>query len=267
MNVIIVLFNSKDVITRCLNALNDAACIADKQCKVYCVDNQPDALWPNLEFEDNFSHLNVFPICADDNSGFSGGCKIAIDTYGINSEVLLLNPDAFVSHDFFLRLMPDIQKFHYVANLLVGTTAVSEVEDIATRNAGKMPEAYTFRNHSVISPDSVFEDMRVWPLAACLYIKTDLRLSDLFEMPFFLTMEEPVLVKKMAAIVYFSGATVVHEGGHSYASRVNEFEFHVESLSQYRNLFSFSFPERVKLFMSVLKLKLLIKINKLFQRI
>lgn len=265
INVILVLYNSEQVINRCLRALSQAAQNADILCNVYCVDNQPDLSWPNLNFQQHFPHLKMFLIRSDSNSGFSGGCRVAIEQYNLADSLLLLNPDAFMTPDFFVMLERDIRKFDGFEDVLIGTRAVSEDGVSPTRNAGKMPEVYAYANYSIITPGSVFYDMRIWPLAACLYIKSTKKFTDLFDMPFFLTMEEPALVRSMSPVVAFSAATVIHEGGHSYDSLINELQFHAESLDQYQKLFFFSFSGRLKLMAAITKLRLLIMLHKLFQ--
>ena len=265
MDAIIVLYNSKSVILQCLSSLNCASGAADISCNVYCVDNQPELSWPNLSILIDYPHLKIFPIKSDTNSGFSGGCKLAIEKYSLSQNVLLLNPDAFVMQDFFQKLSHDIVKYRGSDNLLIGTRAVSIDGSSPTRNAGSMPELFAYKNHNVIAPNKAFYGSTIWPLAACLFIKSNDNFSELFDMPFFLTLEEPYLVRNLKdVVVAFSEATVIHEGGHSYSSNTDELVFHVQALKKYRYSFSFSLAEKLKLFLAITKLDALILLRTLF---
>lgn len=266
MNVVIVLYNSCSVLNRCLEALERAAQFSGLNVNVALVDNQFQTQWPNLKsINSSFfksKNLKLYPVYSPRNDGFGDGCRQGIEFLGAES-FLLLNPDAFVSVNFFNVLLSDINHIG-CKNYLIGFDLRSSIDGSRTRNGGIMPESFA-KSQSVFLPGYRAElgvNCKVWPLAACLYVSTSIHPSKLFSDEFFLTMEEPVLVKRLSSgILFFSSALAVHDGGHSYSSSVAELTYHRDSLEIYSKLFKFNFLSSFKIYISLLKLNFLIKLK------
>lgn len=265
--IIIVAYNSKGVIADCILSIEDSLSEIGRFATLYLVDNDPSRSWETNQYvkkhiSTNF--LKIIFINSSANLGFSGGCLLAIKKFNLHKNVLLLNPDAYVSLDFFKVYLNDYKSINFDGNKLIGFSLLEGVgSETLSRNAGNMPELFNFSsgNRNVLKAGFTYHfkngKSRYWLLAAALHVETNDSLIDLFDCDLFLTMEEPCIIKKMySGLLFVSNARAYHAGGHSYENSFSETKFHRDALIKYISFFDFNFIELLKLILSLLKINI-----------
>ena len=244
-SLIVVAYNSQSVINEFATKLDQACLNLEEEhhlaCSLVLVDNQPETDWPTAR--------KIEAICASNslssvslqtprvirskvNSGFGSGCNLGVSTV-TGGPLLFLNPDAFLTRDSLSVLYCDWKE----ATRRFGTSSIlacdlRNINFSPSRNVGRLPEYTMLKSRSLsrlepgtsVCCEQVIPSSLIWPLgASCLIDHSHFQMAGGFDESFFLTCEEPDLVRRLGNYyLYVSKSVVVHEGGHSYSSSREE---------------------------------------------
>lgn len=272
-SVVIVGYRSQRVISRCLRQLSIGVGKSDKRIQIVIVDNDPDRNWGTLQELERKGYLqseakDLVMIRSPRNGGFSFGCNLGAQKSN-GRWLLFLNPDAFIAEDFFQKLEADVARVRQEIGegypVVMGVTMV-DAEGRKTRNGGILPERFAFGRGGrrdifdsgyMLKVENHDEQGMVWPLGASMLVASEVfRKQGGFDESLFLTLEEPSFLKRLGRyVLYFSSATVLHEGGHSYSNRMAEYRVFDRSLQQYYSSSNFSLIETIKILLTRLRIK------------
>lgn len=283
-SVVIVGFRSHHVITTCLDALIRAAQATSLRIQVIVVDNDPERSWETLrEIErQNYSRdssTEMLLIESPRNGGFSFGCNLGAKLAS-GRWVLFLNPDAFVAESFFPDIEHDLRFISETVQddlpVVMGITMI-DAKGQKTRNGGILPERFALQrrsNRMIYDGGYMLKINRhdveglVWPLGAGFLVSNGVfKDAGGFDEGLFLTLEEPTFLKKLQRyVLYFSKATAVHEGGHSYSNRLAEYTVLYRSLKYYWCSFKFNTVESAKIVSVLLRVRMRILLLRMATR-
>jgi N-acetylglucosaminyl-diphospho-decaprenol L-rhamnosyltransferase len=269
-SVVIVAYNSEKVILKCLNSLLDSIFISKLSIEIILVDNDAKGGWGSLNLiKSKINSPNIKLIKSKANLGFSYGCNLGAKS-ALGKWVLFLNPDAFVKERFFNDLSEDLKHLQAMVNksypLVIGFHMIGS-DGLPNRNGGVLPEMFSFKSNSkklIFKPGYLLKvqnhssDGLIWPLGAAMMVsrKNFVGIGG-FDERLFLTLEEPSFMNMLNRyILFFSRATVLHDGGHSYKNSLDEYKFFYQSLILYRENFEFSYIKDLKLLITLLRLKI-----------
>jgi len=141
VTIVIVNYRTGELVVNCLESLKT---ICNQSVKVIVVDNFSGDNSVDLIGKWISNNKNAYLICSEDNSGFSSGNNLAIESVKkmgcIADFIWLLNPDTVVRENALQHLLTFMQH-----NPKVGITG-SRLEDIDGR-----AQCSAFRFHSVLS--------------------------------------------------------------------------------------------------------------------
>ena len=139
--IVIVNYRTGELVVNCLEALKN---ILNQSVKVIIVDNLSGDNSVDLIGEWVSTNKNAHLICSENNSGFSGGNNLAIESakkMGFDADfVWLLNPDTVIREDALQHLLTFMEQ-----NPQVGITG-SRLEDF-----DGTPQCSAFRFHTILS--------------------------------------------------------------------------------------------------------------------
>lgn len=272
-SVVIVGFRSQRVISTCLDALIRGARATSRPIQVIVVDNDPDQKWETLREIDRQNYpknasIEIRQIESPRNGGFSFGCNLGAKEAS-GRWLLFLNPDAFIAEDFFRELEYDLSFVSSTMNddrpIVMGMKMVDGAGR-KTRNGGILPERFAFERGTVrdifdsgymLKVDHHDVEGLVWPLGAGFLVSNDVfKNVGGFDEGLFLTLEEPSFLRRLRRyVLYFSKATLVHEGGHSYSNKLAEYNVFYRSLKHYFSNAKFNRMGSAKILLTLLRIK------------
>ncbi len=139
--IVIVNYRTGELVVNCLESLKN---ILNQSVKVIIVDNLSGDNSVDLIGEWVSTNKNAHLICSENNSGFSGGNNLAIESakkMGFDADfVWLLNPDTVIREDALQHLLTFMEQ-----NPQVGITG-SRLEDF-----DGTPQCSAFRFHTILS--------------------------------------------------------------------------------------------------------------------
>ena len=247
LSIIMVSYNSKEVIDRCLASLR--ASRIRGPVEIIVVDNHSQDGTPAM-IEENFPEVDL--IVNRENKGFAAANNQGLAA-AMGDFVLLLNPDTVVRPQTIQRAL-DFMAANPQAGLC-GARLMSP-EGVQQPSARRFPDAWTkcltlsgisrrfpgsrvFNGHEYGHVNQS-QDVEVdWvPGAFALCRREALGGMPLFDERFFLYYEETDLCRRLKQAgwkVYFvAGAEVVHIGGASSATTKESFDRHARQVRKYR---------------------------------
>ncbi|MEI7452438.1 MAG: glycosyltransferase [Candidatus Falkowbacteria bacterium] len=218
LSIIIVNYKNKVKITKCLAALYESD-LSNLNFEVFVVDNNSGDDLSSLAFYPNLTIVN-----SDKNLGMGGGNNLGLEKSS-GEFVLILNPDAYVSHDAIKILWQYIKDNNDVA--VVGPKLLNS-DGSLQNSCAQFPRVYmpilrrTFlgdyfkkiRDNFMMTDFNHDEIASVdWLMGSCLMIRRDIWSG--FDERFFMYFEDVDVCRTFRAmgkkVVYNPSAIVVHD--------------------------------------------------------
>lgn len=237
LSVIIVAYNSNEVILPCLDSLSESNTLG-KGLDVVVVDNRPQAgLKDCLHDADYTFHLQY--VGSEKNVGFGGGNNLGV-RYALAPYVLFLNPDTLVREDIYT---PTLDRLRRDGNYVLGYS-LTDPEGRRNYTYSYFPEyIYIFPLLQLLQHVSfrgIVNCVRpinriAWPWGAAIAMEKEAFLrAGGFDEHIFLCNEEPDLMRRLPKRrVYILPEHIVHLEGHGREVSVGRYTAFLQSTDYY----------------------------------
>lgn len=237
LSIIIVAYNSNEVILPCLNSLSDSNTLG-KKLDVVVVDNCPQAgLKECLDAAGYTFHLQY--VSSEKNAGFGGGNNLGV-RYALAPYLLFLNPDTLVYEDIYT---PTLDYLHRDSNYVLGYS-LTDLKGHRNYTYSYFPEyIYIFPVLHLLQRVSfrgIVNRVRpinrlVWPWGAAIALaKKPFLQAGGFDENIFLCNEEPDLMRRLPnRRVHILAQHIVHLEGHGREVSVGRYTAFLQSTDYY----------------------------------
>ncbi|GAB3611530.1 hypothetical protein GCM10027414_36560 [Humibacter ginsengiterrae] len=181
LTVVVVTYNSRDVVADCLSAIGTES---DSEIQLIVVDNASSDGTPDY-IEQQFPHVVI--VRSSVNRGFAGGVLEGV-SLAEGDAIGLLNPDAMASREVLLKLVSELDQDKAVG--IVGPMISQPNGRLRIVSAGHMPTAWrmfthysglsrlgrlaqVFEGHYLFRDQAVFARDVDWVTGACLVMPSD----------------------------------------------------------------------------------------------
>lgn len=264
LSVIIVAYNSNDVLVDCLKSIHQYNPFG-KMLEVIIVDNKPTTGLQRL-LQKNEYGFSLRYIANERNGGFGQGNNVGV-CHSSSENIMFLNPDTLLQNND--ALIDTVRILNHECNAVIGYTLV-DTHHRATDSYSYFFELYKlFPLFSLIKRLSFYAvnryqclNRRAWPWGAAFSVKRDAFIkAGAFDEKMFLCNEEPDLMKRMSQRhLHILHHEIVHLEGHG---REVPTERYLESFRSLKYYFS---KHSIKANGYWNYLKLILKVKKLLGR-
>lgn len=244
LSVIIVTYNSENVIQECLESIQKYNDIGDA-LEIIIVDNSPVCKIRQF-VDDLYLDLNILTIHNPKNGGFGQGNNIGV--HRANSEYLFfLNPDTILVERIFSYAISKLESNNVTS---LGFKLIDRLGNI-NNSFGLLPEKniiYAFLPMKILYLLVIkfrFFSKTIFPWGAAFMIKKDIFIeSGMFDEDIFLCNEEPDLIRRVKSNnTIISERNIIHLEGHTTVVESFRFECWLDSTKYYFSKYDLSYEK------------------------
>jgi len=261
LTVVIVTYNSRDVISSCLDSINKFNDI-DDELEVIIVDNSPMSGNTYLYIVNNYRWVKI--IRNPENKGYGQGNNLGARK-AKGKYLLFLNPDTQLIEPIFKYA---IMKFERFKNLVAFGMMLITADGQYSKSYGIMPEK------KIILPTIFFLPFikcgimppHIYPYGADLFVrKSSFVEAGEFDEKIFLCYEEPDLIRRMKdGRVKIFNKRIIHLGEHTTNDCEKRIKISLDSERYYFNKYGLNYERYVKCCKFTLRCR--IAINRLLRK-
>ena len=254
ISIIIVLYNSENVIEDCLNSISKFE--DPSEIEVILVDNNPDSNF-NQEILKKYL-INIKYLKSKFNGGFGYGNNLGVNIS--EGEILFfLNPDTILTEPISCQTIRYLNK----DNVIIGYNLI-DLDGKMNNTIGLFPQHYIFSSiipflFKKLNPiiDFKFFNKMIWPWGAAFSLKkeTFLKFGGFDEKIFLCNEESDLLMRIKDRKIIILKNKIIHTEGHTTVSSEFRLKEYLKSSKYYFEKYKFSW----KIFKISLILKSYIK--------